>query len=666
MSDSALSKAWKWSVEASPLLNTWRWLRHMGYPNRKAFAMLEAAGLPKPVDALIRKTVRKSKLWATERAEIARELIAHAHDAIEAGRTGEEIAQTFGDPKRIAKLMRRSMKRKRPLYWRAYRNMKRATVMMILVLIVGYGSLAARFYMGTPSVKRNYIAELNARNDGYAEDEKAWGVYRDVEAQWQRLAADTALLRLGSDLKPVRIQYNNLGFESDNEHYDEMVMMVKSFGPEMNLIREAAARPVMGMVYSYDLETVEVDGAYVSDSISPAADPNDQGPMVSVLLPDLGIGRGLVNLLLLDAELAVQERDSGRAIQDIEASLRIGNQINDTGFLISSMVAASIVQKAGSVLEQLLKENSGLFTLAELKDLAGLFEEASGAGTVRYDMEIWMFEDFLQRAYTDDGHGNGRITPRGVKMLSNWNYSWMYEEVEDSKQFEDYLEAAKHPATLFAMEDRKSQSKRFAEHIKQTQQVLVDGPDSIGWLDFYGDLQGDASNDWLIDSPMNSLAASMARSVSTVFLSQMESGAIQTMIALEVYRSKEGQYPESIGALVPGFIDQLPEDLFRLGNPIQYLLSDDGYLLYSAGADGDLDGGVEVEGFGGGRANSFTDRYRFLTTEEFDSDKFDEVEVLLDQSGKPRFSKREVLDSDWILIDMRRMPETVPEPINGE
>ena len=186
MSESTFSRAWSWSVVHSPLLNTWRWVRWMGYPNRKAFALLEAAGLPRRADGLIRKTVIKSKLWANERAEIARELIAHVQDAVEAGRTDEEIAEAFGNPKRIAKLMRRSMKRKRPLYWRAYRNMKRATAAMVLLVVVGYGSLAVRFYMGSPSIKRNYIAELNAQNDEYSEDQKAWRVYHDADVQWQR------------------------------------------------------------------------------------------------------------------------------------------------------------------------------------------------------------------------------------------------------------------------------------------------------------------------------------------------------------------------------------------------------------------------------------------------------------------------------------------------
>lgn len=625
----------------------------MGYPNHIAFPLLKAAGLPKPVGDVIRKTIVKSKLWATERAEVARELIAHAHDAIAAGRSAEEIVEAFGDPKRVAKLMRRSMKRKRPLYWRTYRNMKRASAAMISILIVGYGGLAVRFYVGKPNIKKNFIAMMNAQNEGYSEDEKAWGVYRDVDAQWQRNALEVALLREGKDHKPIRMSHNTAGFRSDSEDYAEMVGLVKSFGAEIALVREAASRPIMGTVYSSELETVEVDGVYVSDSIEPAPNPEDQGLLISVLLPEIGIARGLVNVLMLDAKLAAQEQDTDRILKDIEASLRIGVQVGNTGPMISSRVAISIVQITNTTLEFLLKEHPGLLSSEELKQIAGLLNQASKNITMQYDMEIWMFEDFLQRAYTDDGHGNGRITARGIKMLMEEDSALMYYAADDPMTIEGYFKVAASPAALLAVEDRKTQSMRFAEHIEQTKQVVLDGPESIGWLDFHHDRIREASGGHVVESPMDMLAVSMRRLVSKVFWAQMKNEAMQTVIAIERYRIETGHYPDSIDMLVPAYIDEIPEDLFRLGHPIQYLLlSVDGYVLYAGGSDGDLDGGREpIESLGDHFVDSFAHRYRLLTAEEVDAD---EVEVLFDRSGKPRLDNHDCPDGDWILIDMRR------------
>jgi len=60
--------------------------------------------------------------------------------------------------------------------------------------------------------------------------------------------------------------------------------------------------------------------------------------------------------------------------------------------------------------------------------------------------------------------------------------------------------------------------------------------------------------------------------------------------ALERYRLAHGQFPESLGALVPDFIGHLPHDVIN-GQPLNYRRSPDGqYGLYSVGWD-EADGG---------------------------------------------------------------------------
>ena len=62
--------------------------------------------------------------------------------------------------------------------------------------------------------------------------------------------------------------------------------------------------------------------------------------------------------------------------------------------------------------------------------------------------------------------------------------------------------------------------------------------------------------------------------------------------ALERYRLAQGQYPESLDALTPRFIEKLPHDLIG-GQPLKYRLTHGGgYLLYSIGWDEKDNGGV--------------------------------------------------------------------------
>jgi hypothetical protein len=61
---------------------------------------------------------------------------------------------------------------------------------------------------------------------------------------------------------------------------------------------------------------------------------------------------------------------------------------------------------------------------------------------------------------------------------------------------------------------------------------------------------------------------------------------VQTACALGRYQKKEGRYPDSLAALVPEYLKQVPLDIIN-GQPLSYKLTDnDRYTLYSVGLNG--------------------------------------------------------------------------------
>jgi hypothetical protein len=65
-------------------------------------------------------------------------------------------------------------------------------------------------------------------------------------------------------------------------------------------------------------------------------------------------------------------------------------------------------------------------------------------------------------------------------------------------------------------------------------------------------------------------------------------------IALERYRLAHGEYPESLDALAPQFIEKIPHDIIG-GGPLKYRRTSDGqFVLYSVGWNETDDGGVVV------------------------------------------------------------------------
>jgi hypothetical protein len=65
---------------------------------------------------------------------------------------------------------------------------------------------------------------------------------------------------------------------------------------------------------------------------------------------------------------------------------------------------------------------------------------------------------------------------------------------------------------------------------------------------------------------------------------------LKVTAALAVYRAEHGSYPDTLEALVPDVMPQLPVDLCNQ-KPSVYQRDDSGYLLYSCGQDGNDDGG---------------------------------------------------------------------------
>jgi hypothetical protein len=79
-------------------------------------------------------------------------------------------------------------------------------------------------------------------------------------------------------------------------------------------------------------------------------------------------------------------------------------------------------------------------------------------------------------------------------------------------------------------------------------------------------------------------AEGFARAQTTVDLARIA-------CALERYRLANGQFPATLQALAPKFIETLPHDVIN-GQPLKYRRTDDGqFVLYSVGWDEKDDGG---------------------------------------------------------------------------
>jgi hypothetical protein len=97
-------------------------------------------------------------------------------------------------------------------------------------------------------------------------------------------------------------------------------------------------------------------------------------------------------------------------------------------------------------------------------------------------------------------------------------------------------------------------------------------------------------------SPYHFLVAvalpNFAKALQTAAANQTLLNQARLSCALERFRLAKGNYPDSLDALTPGFVEKLPHDLIG-GQQLKYRLNQDGgYLLYSIGWDEKDGGGV--------------------------------------------------------------------------
>ena len=76
--------------------------------------------------------------------------------------------------------------------------------------------------------------------------------------------------------------------------------------------------------------------------------------------------------------------------------------------------------------------------------------------------------------------------------------------------------------------------------------------------------------------------------------------AARAGLAVERYRLAHGRYPETLDALVPEFLDAVPEDPFD-GKPLRYQARANGFVVYSVGHDLADNGGRERDVAGASR-----------------------------------------------------------------
>jgi hypothetical protein len=203
------------------------------------------------------------------------------------------------------------------------------------------------------------------------------------------------------------------------------------------------------------------------------------------------------------------------------------------------------------------------------EELAVQIEEHEPIISLTGEKVFWY--DEIQRTFTDDGEGDGRVLSRGlVYVVHDWKDSlWRL--------------------LTFSYPSRQEFIAEIDKYFEQAEELLSEMP----W-----DLHNESTvaDEWSKALEQTSLMLKIVGPVherisQIAWRLKTHRIGLLTLLAIIRYQKDQGRYPENLNEVVlTGYLNSLPEDPFSDG-PLVYKQTDDGFLLYSLGSDFEDDGG---------------------------------------------------------------------------
>ena len=538
--------------------------------------VIDAADSPAPLPQTIMKLVRRTRLWRRERLEVARELISHFQDGVNAGAAPEQLVRDFGDVDRAAKLIRRAKKRNRPLIWKTAVRTVQAIALLPLIFVLLYVPIAVRFFMGTPSITHDYLADLNRIAASVPQNQRAWPVYRDA---LKGLQSPTELVPVTD---PTTAPHP-AGVKPGDEHWPVYEQYIRDNADRLALIRKAAAMPGFGFVASTELSPEDAQLWPPPNGNMP---PN--APLLySVFLPYLGEMRKLAYMLVIDTRRAAANDETQVVHDNLAAMFGIAKHTRENALLIGDLISLAIVHMAFERIGELIAQQLDLFTDDQLRDLAHRVAALTDDDLrVRFSSERLSFRDYIQHAYTNNGSGDGRMTSRGMQFFD------LVTDATGIYKPSNAVQTTLTPLLGTVMMNRRellSEYERMMDAMERNaaRPLWEREPSPI-----------DAAIHAWQQEPMGQMRRlPLFLLVPAVDHASMQHHYVRgardatlTAIALELYHRKHGDWPQTLDDLVPSLLPAVPVDRFD-GKPLRYVLKDGIPTLYSIGGDLDDDGG---------------------------------------------------------------------------
>jgi len=393
-------------------------------------------------------------------------------------------------------------------------------------------------------------------------DRLYFDIYRGPSANWPANGGNWQLGKL-TDLKQWQNYFRSYsktpagktnGFRTAAQPQTpaaDILLALSGFNPALEELRQASLRPYARMPLNYETD-FECAGQ---------------------LLPCLANEKRWAQFLNVRILAELEAGQSEPALEDIKLLLRLIDSLRNQPFLISHLVRIAMQAIAlQSTYEGLAQHRWNEAQLAELeaalaeKDFLADFKSAM-RGERSCAIDTFETQRLTREMRSDIGeNGNYQVVTNSLRWMPS---AYFYQnELAFAQMYEQYVlplaNLTNRTVSVGAYHTAEADSKAHMKHYSPyTVQALM-------------------------------LFPSVSKSVERFARIQADVDLARVACALERYRLAHGNYPESLGALAPQFIEKVAHDLIN-GQPLHYRQTEGGkFVLYSVGWNEKDDGGVVV------------------------------------------------------------------------
>jgi len=320
--------------------------------------------------------------------------------------------------------------------------------------------------------------------------------------------------------------------------------------------------------------------------------PESDAPLWNVPWRSGDVTAAAASGLIWQGKIQIADGQVEAGIEDIMAAGAIGKCFGRQPGFIDSIVKSSCARMSYNAVAEVLARTD--LTDAQLAWTAGRLREVSDSISTPNDgklTEDCLVQDMLQRFYSDDGRGDGRLLARCVYEDAASRYGaslpWQSRD-QKAAGIGGALSSVWFSIRADGRKATLARSRKLGEMKAQLFETLPCTPQFAQLKQEYDKCRLGSTSLTAFAGAADVLAKQAARHHACVNHAE----GLQTTIAILRYRAAKGRLPENLPSLVEaGYLKELALDRFS-GQPFAYRVTDEGFTLYSVGENGKDDGGT--------------------------------------------------------------------------